>query len=185
MTYQIAFDIGVHHFAWSVLQIKDNSYNVISISSHDFLKNQNANHYSFDQHFWKMFHDYLFELHLEIQKCDVCLIEKQMGFGSKINYKAIQMAAQLMAHLVLYFPEKTIIEYPSTKKTKIFKQNISSWHDRKNWAIDFVLEMLRKQRDDIMIEWLNQYKKKDDICDTILMILAYNIEKKIFLNDRK
>ena len=56
MTYQIAFDIGVHHFAWSVLQIKDNSYNVISISSHDFLKGQNANQYSFDQHFWKIFH---------------------------------------------------------------------------------------------------------------------------------
>lgn len=185
MSYQIAFDIGTHHFAWSVVQMKENSYNVIAISSHDFLKDQNANKYCFDQHFWKMFHDYLTELHLEIQKCDVCLIEKQMGFGSKINYKAIQMASQLMAHLVLHFPEKIIIEYPSTKKTKIFKQQISSWKERKNWAVDFVLEMLEKQNDEIMIEWIHQYKKKDDICDTILMILAYNIEKKNFLNDRK
>jgi hypothetical protein len=185
MTYQIAFDIGTHHFAWSVLQVKDNTWNVISISCHDFLKNENANTYSFDQNFWKMFHDYVTELHLEIQKCDVCLIEKQMGFGSKINYKAIQMASQLMAHLVLYFPEKKIIEYPSTRKTKVFKQNINTWNKRKEWSVDFVLEKLKEQNDEIMIEWIKQYKKKDDICDTILMILAYNIEKKKFFSDRK
>lgn len=185
MTYQIAFDIGTHHFAWSVLQIKDNMWNVISISCHDFLKNENANTYSFDQNFWKMFHDYVTELHLEIQKCDVCLIEKQMGFGSKINYKAIQMASQLMAHLVLYFPEKKIIEYPSTRKTKVFKQNINTWNKRKEWSVEFVLEKLKEQNDETMIEWIQQYKKKDDICDAILMILAYNIEKKNFFSDRK
>jgi hypothetical protein len=84
-----------------------------------------------------------------------------------------------MAHLILSFPFLNIIEYPSTQKTKVFKKKIQSWNKRKEWSIDFVYELLKERKDEISLEWLNQFKKKDDICDTILMILAYNIEKKI------
>ena len=104
-----------------------------------------------------------------------------MGFRHRVNYKAIQLGSQLMAHLVMEFPSLSILEYPSTQKTKVFKQSINSWNKRKEWSIEFVREILEKKGDEISIGWIEQFKKKDDICDTILMILAYNIEKKIIL----
>lgn len=184
MSLCIAFDIGTHHFAHSIVRIHENKkeWSVVYMQCHDFIKNQNANKFVFCQKFWETFHSYIKSLHSRIKLCNVILIEKQMGFGNRINYKAIQLGSQLMAHFILHFPEKTIIEYPSTQKTKIFKQTITSWTKRKEWAVDFVTEQLESQGDEISLEWLKQYKKKDDICDTILMILAYNIEKKKYFH---
>ena len=175
----IAFDIGIHHFAYSVVSIIDGDWEIKTMDCYDFLENENANKYRLEQTFWRNFHSYIRKLYPIIGKCEICLIEKQMGFQNRVNYKAIQLGSQLMAHLILSFPFLNIIEYPSTQKTKVFKKKIQSWNKRKEWSIDFVYELLKKRKDEISLEWLNQFKKKDDICDTILMILAYNIEKKI------
>ena len=175
----IAFDIGIHHFAYSVLFIRKGEWEVKTMNCHDFLENENANQFRFDQEFWRKFHYYIKTLYPILEKCTICLIEKQMGFRNRVNYKAIQLGSQLMAHLILSFPFLNIIEYPSTQKTRIFKQSIPSWNKRKEWSVEFVHQLLEKKGDEISIGWLEQFKKKDDICDTILMILAYNIEKKI------
>lgn len=175
----ISFDIGIHHFAYSILKIeKEVEWDLIDMDCYDFLKNENANEVKLDQVFWTNFHNYIKSLHDRLEKCDICLIERQMGFRNRVNYKAIQLGSQLMAHLVLFFPGMKIIEYPSTQKTKIFKQSIPSWNKRKEWSIEYVYELLENKKDEIVIGWLEQFSKKDDICDTILMILAYNIEKK-------
>lgn len=179
MTFFISFDIGIHHFAYSIIEIVKNNFNIIDMDCYDLLENENANQKKLDQRFWIHFHNYIKTLYSKIRKCSVCLIEKQMGFRHRVNYKAIQLGSQLMAHLVLEFPTMDIIEYPSTQKTKVFKQSIGSWNKRKEWSIEFVLEILRKRGDEISVGWIEQFKKKDDICDTILMIFAYNIEKKL------
>lgn len=179
MTFFISFDIGIHNFAYSIIEIRDNNFNIVDMDCYDLLENDNANQKKLDQTFWNHFHQYIKTLYFKIQKCSICLIEKQMGFRHRVNYKAIQLGSQLMAHLVLKFPNINIIEYPSTQKTKVFKKSIDSWNKRKEWSVEFVLELLEKKEDEITIGWIEQFKKKDDICDTILMILAYNIEKKL------
>lgn len=181
MTFFISFDIGIHHFAYSIIEIIGKEFNIIDMDCYDLLENENANKKKLDQDFWLDFHNYIKTLYFKIEKCSICLIEKQMGFRNRVNYKAIQLGSQLMAHLLLKFPTMNIIEYPSTQKTKVFKQSITTWNKRKEWSIEFVYEILQKKGDEISIGWIEQFKKKDDICDTILMILAYNIEKKIIL----
>ena len=32
---------------------------------------------------------------------------------------------------------------------------------------------MRKENDDVALEWLDTYKKKDDICDTIISTFQY------------
>ena len=175
----ISFDIGIHHFAYSVLSIHHGDWEIKKMDCYDFIENENANLFRFDETFWRKFHKYIKTLYPILEKCSICLIEKQMGFRNRVNYKAIQLGSQLMAHLILSFPFLHVIEYPSTQKTKVFKKSIPSWNKRKEWSVDFVYELLEKKGDDISKGWIDQFKKKDDICDTILMVLAYNIEKKI------
>lgn len=157
MTIFISFDIGIHNFAYSILEISENNFNILDMECYDLLENENANQKKLDQTFWIRFHQYIKTLYPKIKKCSICLIEKQMGFRHRVNYKAIQLGSQLMAHLVMEFPSLSILEYPSTQKTKVFKQSINSWNKRKEWSIEFVREILEKKGDEISIGWI-QYK---------------------------
>lgn len=171
----IAFDIGFRNFAFSVIEWKDGDWNIKFMSNKDLMIHST-------EIFWDSFHQYLISIGKWIDDVEFCMIEKQMGFGGRVNYKAIQMASHLMAHILLYHPTKAVVEYPSSRKTKVFKVHYEKWADRKHWAVTFVEQLCRDQGDEVALEWLQSFPKKDDICDTILMILSY-IEEKKKLND--
>ena len=182
MTCYVAFDIGFRNFAYTIMTVNDETgeWDVKLMKNVDFVEL-----YGKTDTFWIDFHNYLLGLKSVFENCQVCLIEKQMGFGNKVNYKAIQMASQLLAHFLIVYPSILSIEYPSTQKTKMFDKHLVRWKDRKDWSVQFTTELFALKEDTVCIEWLETYRKKDDICDTILMILAYNIEKKKITIDRK
>lgn len=167
----IAFDIGVHNFAFMKINTIGQNWNIININSHDFCKDKKMKEIKFDKDFWLMFHNFLNSNSSIFEDCDVILIEKQMGYGKNINYKAIQLGSQLFAHFILKFPSKNIIEYSAVNKTLMFDKKFTKKIDRKKWAVEYFQHLLKD--DEITLEWLQTFKKKDDICDCGLMILSY------------
>jgi hypothetical protein len=174
----ISFDIGVHNFAYSIIDFNQNNNNweIKHLHCHDFNKDKKIKDIIFDKSFWKKFHDYLISITDLLKDCDVFLIEKQLGFSKVVNYKAIQMSAQLFAHLIIQYPSKEIIEYLASNKTKTFNVKLTQKKDRKKWAIEYTKNVLTKKGDDTSLEWIFSFKKQDDVCDCVLMILSYLIK---------
>lgn len=170
----LSFDIGIHHFAFVLMQVFDETqWNIIHMECHDFHKNEKLYNIVMNQDFWNNFHHYIVTNDKYIQKADIILIEKQLGFGKQINYKANQISSQLYAHLILFYPDKEIIEYPSSFKTKFFDFKSTNKKDRKNWSVQKVYSLLEERNDETSLEWLNTFPKKDDICDCVLMNLSF------------
>ena len=184
MQRYLAFDIGFRNFAYSIVDVDtEGRWYLQFMENHDLMKDSCNEETPVE--FWKRFYQFLRERSRFFETCHCCLIEKQMGFNGKVNYKAIQMGAHLMGYLIQNFPWIHVEEYAATQKTRIFQSTQSSWSKRKQWAIEFVKQLLLDTEDYVGYEWLNTFSKKDDICDTILMNLAYNIEKKNLTVDRK
>lgn len=150
-----AFDIGVKNFAFAVVEGVDN---VLHVDLHD-LRAGNSPYINLisylDRHqtLWK--------------KVDVVLIEQQLY---RTNVAATKLSCHLHAYFLHRFPQKKVIEYPSSYKTKYTKFSIksSSHKQRKDYAIQYVLDKCQKN-DPVLYDWLLTFPKKDDICDCILM----------------
>lgn len=173
MSNIIAFDIGVHHFAYAVISIRENQWDICNMNIKDFAVNEKCQKLVLEQNFWIRFHMYVRSIHYILKSCKYILIERQMSFGNVVNYKANQMNCQLFAHMVIHFPEKQIINYSATEKTKQFDQRFRRKNDRKKWAIEFTKDLLLKKNDETALEWLQSFPKQDDICDCILMVLSF------------
>ena len=173
MSNIIAFDIGVHHFAYAVLSIHEKEWDISHMNVEDLAVNQKCSSIVLEQNFWVRFHSFLRSLHEILKTCSFILIERQMSFSNAFNYKANQINSQLFAHMIIYFPEKKIINYSATEKTKQFQKQFKKKIDRKKWAIEFTKELLLEKNDETAIEWLNSFPKQDDICDCILMVLSF------------
>lgn len=171
----ISFDIGVHNFAYSIIDF-DEKWEIKYLHCHDFHKDKKIKDIIFDKSFWIKFHKYLDSIDYLFKDCDVFLIEKQLGFSKVVNYKAIQMSAQLFSHLVIKYPSKEIIEYMASNKTKIFNVKLSQKKDRKKWAIEHTKNILMEKGDETSLEWILSFPKQDDVCDCILMILSYLVK---------
>ena len=91
----IAFDIGFRNFAFSVIDVEQETWNVIYIENKDLLETNSMNNVSTE--FWQSFQLYLYSIGHVFESVEVALIEKQMGYRGKTNYKAIQMASQLLS----------------------------------------------------------------------------------------
>jgi len=167
----ISFDIGFRNFAFSVVDIVGKDWNIVYMNNLDLLGDQD-----FTNMFWMEFHEFLKSIGNWFESTEICLIEKQLGFRGKVNYKAIQMASHLWAHILLYHPHTTVFDYLSSNKTRVFGISKHIYKERKQWAVNFVHDLLNNKGDIVALEWLKTFVKQDDICDTILMILAYNKE---------
>lgn len=97
------------------------------------------------------------------------LIERQMV----VNHKAVQLAAHVQAFFMIHYPELPLIDYASTLKTRVLGVRFTKKSDRKKWSTDTVKRYFAEQHDHISLEWLNTFKKQDDICDCILMCVTY------------
>jgi hypothetical protein len=179
----LCFDIGIHNFSFIIADIDkaENSFDLKYIENKDLLPNVNVNKLSLDQSFFKLFHSYLKTMHDLFANCDYCLIEKQLL--SKKNFKACKVYEQLYAHLCIFFPKIKLVSFPSKNKYFDHSYHKMNYKDRKNWAIHYICLQLENQKDDVMIDWLNCFKKKDDICDCILILLSYSLKHNLLTKD--
>jgi hypothetical protein len=120
----------------------------------------------------------LLDKHKEyFDKCSTIIIEQQMSFGSKINTMAIKIAQHTYSYFLFrYGNAKKIIEFPSYNKTQIL--GAPSGLDkpqRKKWAIEKANEIWTMRGDLDTIDMIGTKKKKDDMSDCLLHVLAYII----------
>lgn len=113
---------------------------------------------------------------------DVILIERQMSYGrNKSNIQALRLAQHCLSYFyTLYGPFKTILEWPSTHKTRLLGCPHSQRHthrERKQFSIQLAKQILA-QRKDSLESMFTQQTKQDDLADCILMIQTYAIKPK-------
>lgn len=175
-----AFDIGSKNFAYAVAHISDIPDEKSWDETHDWWNcriMECADLSNTTDHIFVSLHSFLHQrfAFLESQESSLwtILIEQQVGFGSMINYKAIQIAAHVHAFFIIKYPRMRVIEYPSSLKTKTFGMRFAKKRDRKQWAIEKVSSCFIKQKDEIGEAWFNCFNKKDDISDCLLMIMSF------------
>jgi hypothetical protein len=98
--------------------------------------------------------------------CDTFLIERQMT----INLQALKLSHYLEAYLKIHYPEKKILNYDASMKTKkLGAEKLKTKKDRKKWTIEFASTVLRDEN----LGYYQALNKKDDIADVVCMIEAY------------
>uniref|UniRef100_A0A6C0IDM9 Holliday junction resolvase n=1 Tax=viral metagenome TaxID=1070528 RepID=A0A6C0IDM9_9ZZZZ len=159
----MAFDIGIHHFAWAKMRCLPGTPSaLLGMDCHDFghgLKTVDLYHHLLE---------YLRSLDLE--GVETVLIEQQMN---RMNIVATKMAVFVHAFFIMSYPHLRVIEYPSYHKTKKFGVHGLSKPERKKWSVQHVVDHVLGEKDPVGMDWLEQFPKKDDICDCILMIESF------------
>jgi hypothetical protein len=166
-----AFDIGSRNLAFTVVSYHNHFINVLYMNCIDLQGSSQQK-----QHWFQTLHSHLKQYALFWQKNNTVLIEQQLGFKSIVNYTAIQLASHIHAFFLLFYPHIRVIDYPSYWKTKVFHVHLSQKASRKKWAITFVRHYM--QEDEVFLHWLDLFPKQDDICDCVLMTLAYAIQNR-------
>jgi hypothetical protein len=154
----VAFDIGTKNFAFAVVDIRGEGWgDVMSIDVHDLR----------DGHLYKNLITYMKKHDHLWRKANVILIEQQLN---RMNIQATKLACHLYAYFLHRHPTLPVYEYPSLYKTKYTDCPLqSSTHkQRKEYAIQLVLDYYQ-EKDPVFFQWISSFKKKDDICDTVLM----------------
>ncbi|CCV02128.1 RuvC-like Holliday junction resolvase [Invertebrate iridovirus 25] len=100
------------------------------------------------------------------EKCNVFLIERQMT----INLQALKLSHYLEAYLKIYYPNKKILNYSASKKTKkLGAPTLKTKRERKAWTTQFTSELLTDEN----LKYFQSLSKKDDIADVVCMIESY------------
>jgi hypothetical protein len=107
--------------------------------------------------------------------CCAFLVEQQMFFGKLKNPLAVKLAQHCLSHFInRYGVLRDIQEFPAYHKTRVYNTPKMNKPQRKKWAIDKAISVL-SERSDPLLPTLLQYKKKDDVADTVLHVQAYKI----------
>jgi len=159
----MAFDMGARHFAWAIGDLEDSSGNLLGIRSFeckDFGSSTPA---------FSTVVQYLDTL--QVDGVNVILIEQQMNH---VNAIASRLAVVVYMYFFLRHPGKTVSEYPARWKTMEYGITKVPKHKRKQWVVSYVRENVCRD-DPVVLDLLEGYPKKDDICDCIMMIHSYGL----------
>ena len=116
--------------------------------------------------------EYMDSISEYMDMCDVILIEQQL----QRNCKAVKLQQNLHTYLMTkYRRDKKIIIYPSTNKTRAFDAPKMTKPQRKKWAVDKALDILQSMNS-MFFDKIAQMKKRDDVCDCVLMIESYKMK---------
>lgn len=110
-------------------------------------------------------------------KCDLILIEKQMGFGKAHNTLGLRIAQHCLSYfLIRYDSFKEIQEYPAYHKTQILgaPKGLSK-PQRKKWSVEKAKEVLSLGPASAVLDKWRSFKKRDDVSDCVCMCFAYLI----------
>ena len=160
MVRYISFDPAIKTLAYSYLEIDVNNEPVLSnCGIIDLTKGDKVKNCSFDQNI----NELIKELNnLNTNNIDVVLIE---NIPSRMN----PMIKSISVAIYTYFKIKQLsVKFVSPSKK--LKNNKVSYKERKQQSIKDVEQYLSKED----YEQISKYKKKDDICDSILQIKAYH-----------
>lgn len=99
-------------------------------------------------------------------QCETFLIERQMT----TNFQALKLSHYLEAYLKIYYPNKKILNYNASIKTKkLGAVDLKDKKDRKKWTIQYVSKLLTGDN----LRYFTNLKKQDDIADVVCMIESY------------
>ena len=105
---------------------------------------------------------------------DVILIERQ----NRKNIKLIQIAQYVWTWIKVKFPEKNVMYYNATYKTKTFTDvKLTKYKERKNFTVGLARSVLKLRQDLVGLEKL-KYGKVDDMGDCFCMCLSYMFHSK-------
>jgi len=186
----VAFDIGFKNLAWSSVSYRNNPQllNVSSIID-DTVENsivEQMNILNFDifdatanvetnsknmMEIYKKIHAYLDSLEYVWSSVDVFLIEQQMSTGKIYNVKALKISQHILAYFMIRHPSKKILEFGANYKTACFGVAFRKKKERKDWSIEKVSQLI--EQDPVIQDYMDTFKKKDDVCDCILMTFVY------------
>lgn len=173
------FDIGIKNFAFVILDVKNMDMTLENVAeAFDIIHFENinlqttakvrANH--MDEIFRNLY-QVLDTFRTLWDDCNVFLIEQQMQYRHASNIKALKLSQHVLSYFYIHYPSSNILEYPAYHKTQIWRAPPKLLkHQRKTWAISKVKELLEKKG---MGNIMDDFKKKDDISDCILMALSY------------
>lgn len=115
-----------------------------------------------------------------LDKVSTVIIEQQMSYGSKINTMAIKIAQHTYSYFLFrYGMSKTIVEFPSYNKTQLLGAPAGlEKPQRKKWAIEKANEIWTLRGDLSASEYVTGKKKKDDMSDCLLHVLAFLISSR-------
>ena len=103
--------------------------------------------------------------------CEIFLVERQM----LVNRQALKLSHYLEAWLKINYPDKKVINYSASQKTKLLgAKNLKTKKDRKLWAVEYTLNLLQGET----LEQFKQFRKQDDLADVVCMIESYLRQKK-------
>lgn len=98
--------------------------------------------------------------------CNVFLIERQMT----INSQALKLSHYLEAYLKIHYPQKKVLNYNASLKTKKLGAEIGLTKTcRKQWTVQYASGVLK----DHNLEYFKNLKKQDDVADVVCMIESY------------
>lgn len=108
-------------------------------------------------------------------KCSAIVVEQQMSFGKKKNFMAMKLGQHCLSYFLLeYATFKHIVEFPAYHKTKVFGAPPKmSKYQRKKWAVEICHTILTDREDDLGLQEIVQYKKKDDVSDIVMQLQSY------------
>lgn len=102
--------------------------------------------------------------------CLHVLIERQMIN----NIRAVQISQHVWTWFSIIYPNIEITMCPSSLKTQHFiSKNHLSAKARKAWSSNKAIEILQQRNDVVNLEKLTSTKKKDDMADTLLQLIAF------------
>jgi hypothetical protein len=119
-------------------------------------------------------------------KCSAFVVEQQMsfsgrqGFGKnkrvmKTNTKALKVGQHVYSYFSFFYGGfKPVFEFPAYYKTQVMgaPKKLSD-SQRKKWAVDVAKSILCERDDFETVMQIDNYKKKDDVSDTIVQAQAW------------
>jgi hypothetical protein len=164
-----SFDIGEKNFAYCIAQVQNNqNINILRIAHHNVFVKKTQTVVESCKHVSS-----LLNKDIQLLSCDRFVIEQQM----RCNTRSQRIAQHVWSTLFAHFPDKIITFVPSHMKTQHFiGTNKLNNKERKTWSVSKVItEGVLKNTDHHkqIITEIQLMKKKDDVCDTILQLIAY------------
>lgn len=170
-----SFDIGEKNFGVTHANIIDNNKLLINFVDNINLLNKNKQTVILS----------CINLTNFLNNCNLedCLFVIEQQLNTNIRCKILFQ--HLWTTLYERYGDKNIYIIPPNRKNTIFKLGKLSYKKNKQFNIDFVLN----NKDDIIINYekiirkINEYDKKDDICDSIMLIIVFIKERYNKINE--
>lgn len=165
-----SFDIGEKNFAYCLGRRVENNIEISKVCHHDVMQKKRQ---TIIESCLAISNILLQDS--ELLDCNTVLIEQQMR--SNVRAQRLSQHVWTFFHMMnkLNNNKIEIVYVPSRLKTQKFMgKNSLSGKQRKCWAIDKILgdSPILENHENIKRE-IREMKKQDDVCDTILQMLAY------------